>query len=80
MALEQSLKIDPVQMESLYSLGKILHEAGEDEAAVRYLRQALINAHLREICHLEGWYLWYPVGLLAKERLVMWILLLTWMK
>ncbi|NLI11338.1 tetratricopeptide repeat protein [Pelotomaculum propionicicum] len=44
VAFEQSLKIDPAQMESLYSLGKILHEAGEDEAAARYLRQVLINA------------------------------------
>jgi len=44
VAFEQSLKIDPAQVESLYSLGRILHEAGEDEAAVEYLHQALINA------------------------------------
>jgi len=48
VAFERSLKIDPAQMESLYSLGKILHEVGEDEAAVQYLRQALINAHRYE--------------------------------
>jgi len=44
VAFEQSLKIDPAQAESLYSLGRILHEAGGDEAAVEYLRQALICA------------------------------------
>jgi predicted TPR repeat methyltransferase len=39
VAFEQSLKIGPAQMESLYTLGKIRHEAGEDEAAVDIWRK-----------------------------------------
>ena len=48
VAFEQSLKIDPAQFESLYSLGKILCEAGELEAGAKYLRQALIHARRYE--------------------------------
>jgi tetratricopeptide (TPR) repeat protein len=44
VAFEESLKIDPGQAESLYSLGKLLYDAGENEAAVRYLCQTLIYA------------------------------------
>ncbi|OPX87217.1 MAG: Tetratricopeptide repeat protein [Pelotomaculum sp. PtaB.Bin104] len=45
VAYEQSLIIDPAQMESHYSLAKALFNAGEKAAAAQHFRQALICAH-----------------------------------
>jgi tetratricopeptide (TPR) repeat protein len=45
VALEESIKIDPGQMESLYSLGRMLFDADEVEMAGRRIRQTLICAH-----------------------------------
>jgi len=45
VALEESIKIDPGQMESCYSLGRMLFDAGEADMAERYIRQTLICAH-----------------------------------
>ncbi|MDA8229625.1 MAG: tetratricopeptide repeat protein [Desulfitobacterium hafniense] len=44
VAYEQSLKYDPAQMESHYSLGRILYEHGEMEAAASHLRRMLLTA------------------------------------
>ena len=44
VAFEESIKNDAGQVESLFSLGQLLYEADELEAAAPYLRQALIFA------------------------------------
>ncbi len=45
VAYEESLKHDPHQVESHYSLGKILFQVGETEAAIQHFRRALHSAH-----------------------------------
>ncbi len=44
VAFEQSLQVDPTQVESLWSLGSFLSLIGESEAASRYLRLMLVHA------------------------------------
>jgi len=50
VAFEESIKQDPCQMESHYSLGKILLEAGAKDAATLHLRRVLLTA--RDYDHL----------------------------
>lgn len=50
VAYEESIKFDPHQMESLFSLGKTLYEIGEPALAVPLLRQVLMAA--RNYSHL----------------------------
>lgn len=52
VAFEESLKYDQGQTESHYSLGRILYEHGEVEAAVSQLRQMLLTA--RDYNRLES--------------------------
>jgi thioredoxin-like negative regulator of GroEL len=48
---KESIKHDPCQMESHYSLGKILLEAGAKDAAALHLRRMLLSA--RDYDHLS---------------------------
>lgn len=47
-AFEQSVKVDPGQLESHFSLGRFLFEIDLDAEAVQHLRQVLILAHSYE--------------------------------
>lgn len=51
VAFEESIKQDPFQMESHYSLGKILFEASVKDAAALHLRRVLLTA--RDYEHLK---------------------------
>lgn len=44
VAFEESIKNDPKQTESHYSLGQLLYMAGMNDAAIQHLRQVLITA------------------------------------
>lgn len=49
VAYEESVKNDPGQTESHYSLGRILHEVGLTEDAVLHLREMLVTARHYEL-------------------------------
>ncbi|WP_243292966.1 tetratricopeptide repeat protein [Bacillus sp. FJAT-47783] len=44
VAFERSLKLDPMQTESLFNIGKILMDIGELELAASYLRKAVASS------------------------------------
>lgn len=46
VAFEHSLRLDPAQIESHFSLGNILVEIGEDESAAYHFRMMLVYARL----------------------------------